>query len=316
MGNDLKMNKLCRQPVAVTAKAHAYWGGLFSLWALLALLLLFSLQAVATETEMNKYCPVTTTELAEKQFSLEYNGQQIYFCCNKCKKEFLANPDVYLANLTLEVQSSEASEHVDVGEDHQHELEEAAGESHDYEHNQDNTVSTVALTNQEEVESHDHAGSEMHDHATGHGDTSSLVTILGKFHPLLTHFPIALILAGLLFSCLAVLRKAELLQTVSVYCLYVAALSAIATVLLGLAAGAGADYPSFLQSYLSSHRLLGISTGVMTLVTAYLGYRQQRVRSIATVRTYRAVLFVNSILVGVTGHFGALLVFGPDYFNF
>lgn len=209
----------------------------------------------------NEYCPVTTSELAEEQFSVDYQGQQIYFCCNKCKKEFLGNPEAYFAN--LEVPGTDSSEN---------------------------------------ASSHDHP--------------SSLLGFAGKFHPMVTHFPIALIFAALVFSILAVVLRSQRLDYVSVYSVYMAAFMGVGTVLLGLAAGSAASYPSFLSEYLDWHRALGISTGIVTLLTAYAGRRLLIRSSIGTVWSYRIVLLVNAILVGVTGHFGAILVFGPDHFNF
>jgi len=78
----------------------------------------------------NKYCPVTTSELAEEQFFVDYQDRQIYFCCNKCKKEFLNNPEAYLANLeSAEADSSQSvsSHDHDVGAyEHGERLEKVA----------------------------------------------------------------------------------------------------------------------------------------------------------------------------------------------
>ena len=258
---------------------------------ILTLVLMLSSAGKTNEIKMNKYCPVTTTELAEEQFFVDYNGQRIYFCCNKCKKDFLADPEAYLANLSYDEASTSEQDH--------------------------NTTS-VQSTTQPITQSKDnetHTEETDHDHTTDHAGTSSLVTFFGKFHPMLTHFPIALILTSLLFSAIGFLQRTSSFDTISVYLMYVASLSGIATVILGLLAGSGATYPTFLIDYFTTHRFLGITTGVFTLVTSYFGFRLLRDNRKDTLLIYRLLLLLTAILVGVTGHFGATLVFGPDYFN-
>lgn len=246
----------------------------FSIVAVSAIVLI-AMAPANSEDLSNKYCPVTTSELAEKQFFVDYKGKRIYFCCNKCKRYFLVGPDCYLSNLV--------------------------------------TSGADSLTS---GSSHDQGDGNAHNHARDHGESSTAVSILGKFHPMVTHFPIALVISALLFSGLAVVLKIQTLEVVSVYSVYLAALSGLVTVALGLAAGYSASYPTFLAGYLSTHRLLGITTGVMTFVTAFLGHRQLGTRSAGRAWTYRGCLLVNSVLVGITGHFGATLAFGPEHFDF
>lgn len=240
-----------------------------------SMVVLITIVPARSEGLANKYCPVTTSELAEEQFFVDYQGQLIYFCCNNCKRDFLGSPETYLANPV--------------------------------------TSGADSLTS---GSSHDQGDGNAHNHARDHGESSTAVSILGKFHPMVTHFPIALVISALLFSGLAVVLKIQTLEVVSVYSVYLAALSGLVTVALGLAAGYSASYPTFLAGYLSTHRLLGITTGVMTFVTAFLGHRQLGTRSAGRAWTYRGCLLVNSVLVGITGHFGATLVFGPEHFDF
>ncbi len=261
------------------------------LFIIMSVVFSLSSTGMATGNVMNKYCPVTTTELAEEQFFVDYNGQRIYFCCNKCKKDFLADPDAYLANVSYTEGATGEQKH-NTGSEHQA-----------------TQPTTVSSGNESPAAEADH------DHAVDHEGTSSLVTFLGKFHPMMTHFPIALILTSLLFSGIGLWQRTSSFDTISVYLMYVASLSGIVTVVLGLLAGSGASYPSFLADYFTTHRFLGITTGVFTLVTTYFGFRLLRDRKTNTLLIYRLLLLLTAILVGVTGHFGATLVFGPDYFN-
>ncbi|MFT5467764.1 MAG: YHS domain-containing protein [Verrucomicrobiales bacterium] len=42
-----------------------------------------------------KLCPVSG-EVIEKAYVIDYQGQEVEFCCKQCSKEFLANPTAYL----------------------------------------------------------------------------------------------------------------------------------------------------------------------------------------------------------------------------
>jgi len=248
----------------------------------------------------NKYCPVTTNELAEEKFSLEYKGETIYFCCNGCKKDFLADPEKYMAKLS-EMKRTEESK------PHEHDSSNAHGVA---------TQTVDDSHNNNVTESQGHNDESAHDHATDHKQQSSLLTFIGKMHPLVIHFPIALVFTALLFTGLALFLKVEIFNTLSIYLIYFAALSAVLSVVLGLIAGSNASYPSFILSSFEWHRILGISTSLVTLITAYVGYRQLSQNPNGGVMLYRLVLLLNAILIGITGHLGATLVYGIDYFNF
>ncbi len=248
----------------------------------------------------NKYCPVTTNELAEEKFSLEYNGETIYFCCNGCKKDFLADPEKYMAKL-VEMKTTEESK------PHEHDSSNAHGVA---------TQTVDDSHNNTTDESHGHDDASAHDHATDHQQSSTLLTFIGKMHPLVIHFPIALVFTALLFTGLALFLKVEIFNTLSIYLIYFAALSAVLSAVLGLIAGSNASYPSFLLSSFEWHRILGISSSLVTLITAYFGYRQLSQQPNGGVTLYRLVLLLNAILIGITGHLGATLVYGIDYFNF
>lgn len=238
----------------------------------------------------NEYCPVTTNELAEEKFSLEYKGETIYFCCNSCIKDFIANPDRYIANLSTSVDSSQNDNH---DNDHSHSTEE--------------DTNKVIVSK---------SGNDAHDHTTDHVQSNTLLTLIGKLHPLAVHFPIALIFTSLFFTSISMFFKVELFNTMSVYIVYLAAVSAVISAVLGLIAGSSSEYPSFLVSTLDWHRILGISSSALMLITAFFGYKSLHTNPNGGARLYRLVLLLNTILIGVTGHFGATLVYGLNYFNF
>jgi YHS domain-containing protein len=41
----------------------------------------------------NAICPVDPSEAAIADISVTYRGQEIHFCCNRCRQKFLKNPE-------------------------------------------------------------------------------------------------------------------------------------------------------------------------------------------------------------------------------
>ena len=48
----------------------------------------------------NTICPVTVDEPIDTTIFVEHEGKRVYFCCNRCRKQFLENPEDYAGNLT------------------------------------------------------------------------------------------------------------------------------------------------------------------------------------------------------------------------
>ncbi|MBZ5588334.1 MAG: YHS domain-containing protein [Acidobacteriia bacterium] len=52
----------------------------------------------ATQTAAQTVCPVSG-EAIDTKFSVDYQGQRVYFCCPKCPAEFRADPEKFFAKL-------------------------------------------------------------------------------------------------------------------------------------------------------------------------------------------------------------------------
>ena len=175
-----------------------------------------------------------------------------------------------------------------------------------------------ATENHEHAQAHEH-GPAAHDHATDHGEPEGfgrVIRYLGKFHPVIVHFPIALILTAAFAELLALGLKKQAYSEAAFFVLAVGAGGAAGAVGLGWAAGAFADYNVELGGIplLGLHRWLGTSTGVIVLLTLALALRARKANTPQRIKAYRAALFTSAILVSVTGHFGAALIFGLDHF--
>jgi hypothetical protein len=140
--------------------------------------------------------------------------------------------------------------------------------------------------------------------------TARAVRFLGKFHLLLLHFPIALLVAAGLGEFLAWQRGDREPSPSVQFCLTVAALTVVPTVALGwLYAAAGNGHGSLL----TIHRWLGTVGGVWVIGTALYAGRDARCgeRSVGV----RIALVVGIALVAVNAHAGGLLAHGRDFFD-
>jgi mono/diheme cytochrome c family protein/uncharacterized membrane protein len=140
-----------------------------------------------------------------------------------------------------------------------------------------------------------------------------LIRWLGKFHLLMLHFPIALVLAAGVGEAWSLWRREPLPSESVRFCLWLGALAAIPTVGLGwlfAAAGNGAGSPQLLLA----HRWLGTTAVIWLLVTALCAERDawRGVRSWGV----RLLRTAGVLITALTAHFGGLLAQGVDYFSF
>jgi hypothetical protein len=136
---------------------------------------------------------------------------------------------------------------------------------------------------------------------------------LGKFHLLLLHFPIALVVAAGLGELQAMWQRVSGTSECVRYCLWLAASAAIPTAVLGwlfAAAGNGAGSPDAL----TAHRWLGTAAAVGVTIAAVCVERDARrgTRS----HLVRLLLLAAVLMVGLTAHVGGLLTHGADFFSY
>lgn len=232
----------------------------------------------------NEKCPILTDEDVDSNIFTIHDGKKVYFCCNSCKRKFIANPGYYLANLP-QFSTGESTGHVE-------------------------TKKLDAISPSETE--------EFHDHETGHGDPGEVnktVRLIGKFHPVVIHFPIALIMLAGLSELLFILTGKTLFSSTSRVSIFLGALGAAVAVTLGWAASVYAQYPGETGKVLTIHKWLGTSTGILIIIGAIFSELWYRNEKNYNRLIYRIILLLGVILVGLTGHFGAALVFGVDYFT-
>jgi uncharacterized membrane protein/mono/diheme cytochrome c family protein len=140
-----------------------------------------------------------------------------------------------------------------------------------------------------------------------------LLRWLGKFHLLLLHFPIALVVAAGFGEIRSIWQRNPLPSESVRFCLLLGALAAIPTAGLGwLHAADGNGLGS--SQLLTAHRWLGTTAAGLLVITAFCVERDAR----RGVRSRAAWLMMTSgiIVTALTAHFGGLLDRGGDFFNY
>jgi uncharacterized membrane protein len=127
----------------------------------------------------------------------------------------------------------------------------------------------------------------------------------GRFHPLLVHFPVALLLAALGAQILGALRGRERYEAAARFCLAVGAAGAVVAAALGWASAASSSYPSAAQQDLFLHRWVGTATAVAAVV-AWVTVRRAG-------PLHRSLVVLAAVGVAVAGYYGGNLIYGPDH---
>ena len=136
------------------------------------------------------------------------------------------------------------------------------------------------------------------------------MAFVGRLHPLLIHFPIALVIAAALAEGAAIVTADEGWRTVAVENVRAGAVFALLATVAGwrLALAPEMDVSPLLEW----HRWLGTVAAGAALAAA-LATGGVRRRSALGGRIYRIALFTAGALVAVTGHVGGLLVWGANF---
>ncbi len=139
--------------------------------------------------------------------------------------------------------------------------------------------------------------------------------LFGRLHPLVIHFPVALLvlaagieLARVWFDRSELRRLVPLLLTLGAVGAFVASITGWVF---------AHDYhpqPS-LRWMLEWHRWLGIATAALAAIAAWASTRWADTPDPAGRCLRRAAVWLTTVLLGVAAHLGALMVWGEDYFS-
>jgi uncharacterized membrane protein len=139
------------------------------------------------------------------------------------------------------------------------------------------------------------------------GSTVSIgeMALIGRFHPLIVHFPIALVMVAAWAEGVAIATDDRRWRSVAVINVRVGAAFAFASVIAGWRLAASLGFQS--SALLEWHRWLGAVAALLTAAAAVVTFRTER-----HLLVYRIAVFSAATVVAVAGHVGGLLVWGAD----
>ena len=139
------------------------------------------------------------------------------------------------------------------------------------------------------------------------------MALIGRLHPVLVHFPIALVILAAFAEGVAILARESRWHFVAIVNIRAGAFFAVVTTLAGwLLARTPSIEPTPLLTW---HRWLGTMGATLAVVVA-LASGIASGASARKIRVFRIVMFATAALVAVTGHLGGLMVWGTDWFHF
>jgi uncharacterized membrane protein len=137
---------------------------------------------------------------------------------------------------------------------------------------------------------------------------------IGRFHPISTHFPVALMFVAVVAEGFA-WWTARVVWLVTVRFLVVcAALGALTAAGLGWINAAFSSYTGQLAPVLRWHRWLGTFTSCWIVVCATLALRRGCNERSDARRTFRGALLFGALLVGISGFLGSALIYGLNHY--
>jgi uncharacterized membrane protein len=139
-------------------------------------------------------------------------------------------------------------------------------------------------------------------------DVSVLLSIVGRFHPVILHFPIVLIVLSLVLEIMrrsGMLRKADFMVSVI---LVAAALSALLAIGSGYLLYVSGEYSGNL---ISQHFWTGVITGSFILSAAGFFILYRRTKKFYSL--YMASLIISNGAVAFASHLGGSVTHGEDY---
>ncbi|HBE69292.1 MAG TPA: hypothetical protein DDW52_14180 [Planctomycetaceae bacterium] len=140
----------------------------------------------------------------------------------------------------------------------------------------------------------------------------------GYFHPASVHFPIALLMVSAGFVVLSFLNR-EAFEPVAFHCLWIGALGAVASCVMGWAyaetQGYGGVSYDLQGSSIDRHRWLGIGVAVVSLILIPMARSVRRTGDTGMRLMWMIGSFIVLGAVSITGYQGGELTYGEDHYQ-
>jgi uncharacterized membrane protein len=138
---------------------------------------------------------------------------------------------------------------------------------------------------------------------------------LGKFHPLTTHFPVALMFVAVFAETIAWYTRQESWLLTVRFLVVLAALSGLGAAGLGWVDAYFSSYNKAPGALLWWHRWLGTGTCLWAFVCAGLILVGDSAEGSLNRRRFRGALIAGAALVAVSGFLGSALIYGLDHYS-
>jgi uncharacterized membrane protein len=132
----------------------------------------------------------------------------------------------------------------------------------------------------------------------------------GRLHPLVVHFPIALLITAFFLELFTISGKRQELRPGIKWLVYIGAFTSLLSAIAGYMLAFGGNYPATTLDY---HQWTGIATVLLATIAAWLLYRAGKSEKKKDLNIYRSVLAITVLLLTFAGHYGASLTHGSDY---
>jgi len=133
---------------------------------------------------------------------------------------------------------------------------------------------------------------------------------LGRLHPLIVHFPIALLVVTLILELYSWKKANQDFRSGNYVILLVGSLSAIAAAAFGFLLK---DQDEYVGNTLDIHQWSGIATALLSVGTFYFFHLSEKNKTTKLLTAYRTLLIFSVVGVTIAGHYGSSLTHGPDY---
>jgi uncharacterized membrane protein/mono/diheme cytochrome c family protein len=138
---------------------------------------------------------------------------------------------------------------------------------------------------------------------------------VGRYHLQIVHFPIALLLAGVLAELLNRYRPAPERRWCARFCLWLGAIGAVAAATTGWLLDSSKTWTDQQEELIDTHGWLGTSSAALAVVMVILGWVLLRKPGKAAAWIYLAGVVGAGVLVSLAGHWGGMVAWGQDFFS-
>src|SRR5262245_59574146 len=145
------------------------------------------------------------------------------------------------------------------------------------------------------------------------GDLQNWWLFAGKLHPLVVHFPIALLIVAAGLEFFRFRRGERRPGRGAMACLILGAVSAALAAVVGWSNAITAGHQGSDAWVLSPHRWAGVATAAAAAGAVLLAIVARARNTGRPFAWYRLSVIVSAVLVGLAGHFGGSLIYGTDY---